>query len=97
MIIFVKVDVFDCYMPVHELPSISFSVTPITSPSLLVTIVLPSYLLFIIVTFRLFVSHSSFCSSSQIYSAPIMLHASFLGFVAGLSYLNIFTFLWLDN
>ena len=65
------------------------SVIPVTCLSLLITIVLP----FIIVTFRLFV----FCSSSRIYSAPVMLRASFLSFVAGLSYLNIFTFLWLDN
>ena len=84
-------------MPVRELRSTSFSIIPVTSPSLFVTIVSPSYLLFVIVTFRLFVFCPSFHSSSRIYSAPIMFWASFLGFVAGLSYLNIFTFLWLDN
>ena len=86
-----------CYMPVHEILSTSFSIIPVTSPSLLITIVIPSYLPFIIVNFRLFVFRSLFHSLSQIYSTPIMLRASFLDFVAGLSYLNIFTFLWLDN
>ena len=62
-----------------------------------VTTVSPSYLPFVIVNLRLFVFHPSFYSSLQIYSAPIMFRASFLGFVAGLSYCNISTFLWLDN
>ena len=86
-----------CYMPVRELCSTSFSVIPVTSLSLFVTIVSPSYLSFVIVTLRLFVFCPSFHSSSRIYSTPIMFRASFLGFVAGLSYFNISTFLWLDN
>ena len=36
-------------------------------------------------------------TSSRIYSVPIMLRASFLGFVAGWSFCNISSFLWLDN
>ena len=97
----------ECYMPVRELGSTSFSAIPVTSPSfpsplrhsrhLSVTTVSSSYLLFVIVYLHLFVFRPSSYSSLRIYSAPIMFLASFLGFVAGLSYCNIFTFLWLDN
>ena len=58
--------------------------------------------LFVLLTVRYHLSSSlrlpSFVYSSlRIYSAPFMFRASFLGFVATLSYFNIFTFLWLDN
>ena len=97
----------DCYMPVRELRSTSFSVIPVTSssfPSCLrhsrhfsVTAVSLFYLPFIIVFHRLSVFHLSSIPSLRIYSAPFMFRASFLRFVATLSYFNIFTFLWLDN
>ena len=67
------------------------------SRHLSVTTVSSSYLPFVIVYLRLFVFRPSSFSSLRIYSAPIMFRASFLGFVAGLSYCNISTFLWLDN
>ena len=96
-----------CYMPVCELGSTSFSVVPATSPSfpsclrhsrhLSVTTVSLSYIPFIIVYHRLSVFRLSSIPSLQIYSAPVMFQASFLRFVAALSYFNIFTFLWLDN
>ena len=96
-----------CYMPVRELGSTSFSVIPVTSPSfpsclrcsrhLAVTTVSLSYVPSIIVYHHLSVFRLSSFSSLRIYSAPVMLRASFLGFVAALSYFNIFTFLWLDN
>ena len=97
----------NCYMPVRELRSTSFSVIPVTSssfPSCLrpsrhfsVTAVSLFYLPFIIVFHRLSVFRLSPIPSLRIYSAPFMFRASFLGFVATLSYFNIFTFLWLDN
>ena len=62
-----------------------------------VTTVSLSYVPFIIVYYRLSVFRLSSFSSLQIYSAPVMFRAPFLGFVAALSYFNIFTFLWLDN
>ena len=67
------------------------------SRHLSVTTVSLSYVPFIIVYHRLSVFRLSSFSSLQIYSAPVMFRASFLGFVAALSYFNIFTFLWLDN
>ena len=95
-----------CYKPVRELRSTSFSVIPVipvTSPS-------PPSLYLCTVHYRLSSSFrlSSFVFPSfvfrlssipllRIYSAPFMFRASFLGFVARLSYFNIFTFLWLDN
>ena len=100
-------DLIWCYMPVRELRSTSFSVIPVTSssfPSCLrpsrhfsVTVVSLFYLPFVIVFHRLSVFRLSSIPSLQIYSAPFMFRASFLGFVATLSYFNIFTFLWLDN
>ena len=96
-----------CYMPVRELGSTSLSVIPVTSLSfpsrlchschLSITTVSLSYVPFIIVYHCLSVFRLSSFSSLQIYSAPVMFRASFLGFVAALSYFNIFTFLWLDN
>ena len=67
------------------------------SRHLSITIVSSSYLLLVIVYRCLFVFHPSSFSLLRIYSTPIMFQASFLGFVAGLSYCNIFTFLWLNN
>ena len=67
------------------------------SRHLSVTTVSSSYLPFVIVNLCLFIFRPSFYSSLWIYSASIMFRASFLGFVAGLSYCNISTFLWLDN
>ena len=75
-------------------PSRHASVLPVTSPSpsslcftyrsLSSFIVSPSFV------FRLFLRYGSI--------PPLfMFRASFLGFVATLSYFNIFTFLWLDN
>ena len=94
-------------MPVRELRSTSFSVIPVTSSSFpscfrpsrhfSVTVVSLFYLLFIIVFYRLPVFRLSSIPWLRIYSAPFMFRASFLGFVATLSYFNIFTFLWLDN
>ena len=79
-----------CYMPVRELRSPSFP-SPLRHHHLFI------YVPFIIVFHRLSVFHLSSIPSLQIYSAPVMFRASFLGFVAALSYFNIFTFLWLDN
>ena len=94
-------------MPVRELGSTSFSIIPVTSPSFLsclrhsrhfsVTAISLSYVPFIIVYHRLSIFRLSSIPSLRIYSAPVMFRASFLGFVAALSYFNIFTFLWLDN
>ena len=85
----------ECYMPVRELRSTSFSVIPITSPSFpscfrpsrhfSVTVVSLFYLPFIIVFYRLPVFRLSSIPSLRIYSAPFMFRASFLGFVATLS------------
>ena len=96
-----------CYMPVRELRSTSFSVIPVTSlsfPSCFrrsrhfsVTVVSLFYLPFIIVFYCLPIFRLLSIPSLRIYSAPFMFRASFLGFVATLSYFNIFTFLWLDN
>ena len=96
-----------CYMPVCELRSTSFSVIPVTSPSILsclchschfsITAVSLFYVPFIIVFYHLSVFRPSSIPSLRIYSTPFMFRASFLGFVATLSYFNIFTFLWLDN
>ena len=67
------------------------------SRHLSITTVSLSYVPFIIVYHHLFVFRLSSFSSLCIYSAPVIFRASFLGFVAALSYFNIFTFLWLDN
>ena len=67
------------------------------SRHLSITTISSSYLPFVIVYLHLFVFRPSSFSLLRIYSTPIMFWASFLGFVAGLSYCNIFTFLWLDN
>ena len=72
------------------------SVIPVTSPS-------PPSLYFTYRSLSFFIVSPSFVfrlssiPSLRIYSAPVMFRASFLGFVAALSYFNIFTFLWLDN
>ena len=115
-----KAVVRDCYMPVRELRSTSFSVIPVTSPSFpscfrpsrhasVLPVMLPFFpsllrhrhlfvlLPFVIVFHRLSVFRPSSILSLRIYSAPFMFRVSFLGFVATLSYFNIFTFLWLDN
>ena len=86
---------------------VTFSIIPVTSPSFpsclrhsrhfSITAVSLFSVPFVIVFHRLSVFCLSSIPSLRIYSAPVMFRASFLGFVAALSYFNIFTFLWLDN